>query len=128
MIGRRIEHGRFSRGDSNPGGRAVSAIGHRPVHEEAYSRVTVVLLNRQVVYLDRLSADIRAATGTVVKRAEIIRGLIDALADSGQDLRDVRCEEDVKKRFLRCTASSAEELDAGKKDEEGSPGGLKAPP
>ena len=81
--------------------RAAKLIGRPPVHAEAYTKATVVLLNRQIVFLDRLSADIRAANGAAVKRAEIIRGLIDALAESGEDLRDVRSEADVKERFLR---------------------------
>ena len=80
---------------------AVKLIGRPPMHEEAYTKATVVLLNRQIVYLDRLSADIRAASGAAVKRAEIIRGLIDALAESGEDLSDVRSEADVKEKFLR---------------------------
>lgn len=79
----------------------VKLVGRPPMHAEAYTKATVVLLNRQIVYLDRLSADIRAESGAAVKRAEIIRGLIDALAESGEDLRDVRSEADVKERFLR---------------------------
>jgi hypothetical protein len=78
----------------------VKWIGRPPMHAEAYSKATVVLLNRQIVFLDRLSADIRAANGAVVKRAEIIRALIDALAESGQDVRDARTEADLKRRFL----------------------------
>lgn len=89
------------------GERIVKLIGRPPTHAEAYSKATVVLLNRQIVYLDRLSADIRAASGTVVKRAEIIRALIEALAESGVDLRDVRSEEDVKRKFLGARARLA---------------------
>ena len=80
---------------------AIRLIGRPPVHTETYTKATVVLLNRQIVYLDRLSADIRATSGAVVKRAEIIRGLIDALAESGEDLSDLKSEADVKERFLR---------------------------
>lgn len=78
----------------------VRLIGRPPMHAEAYSKATVVLLNRQIVFLDRLSADIRARSGAVVKRAEIIRALIDALAESGQDVRDVRSEDELKRRVL----------------------------
>ena len=89
-----------------PDGGSVKSIGRPSVHTEAYTKATVVLLNRQIVYLDRLSADIRDASGVVVKRAEIIRGLIDALSESGEDLRDVRSETDLKNRFLRATVAS----------------------
>ncbi|HET9794587.1 MAG TPA: hypothetical protein VFS34_09005 [Thermoanaerobaculia bacterium] len=90
------------------GNHVVKLIGRPPMHEEAYSKATVVLLNRQIVYLDRLSADIRAASGAVVKRAEIIRALIDALAESGEDVRDVRTEGDLKRRVLAIRRASAD--------------------
>jgi hypothetical protein len=67
---------------------------------EGWSRVTIVLLNRQIVYLDRLSADIRARTGAVVKRTEIIRALIDSLAESAIDLTSIEGEDDLR-RLLR---------------------------
>jgi hypothetical protein len=87
----------------------VRLIGRPPTHAEAYSKATVVLLNRQIVFLDRLSADIRARSGSVVKRAEIIRALIDAFAESGQDARDVRSESDLKRLILRIRTPSAGE-------------------
>ena len=37
--------------------------GRPPVHEEAWTKVTVVLFNRQIVFLDRLAANIRAQSG-----------------------------------------------------------------
>jgi len=86
----------------------VKWIGRPPMHAEAYSKATVVLLNRQIVFLDRLSADIRAANGAVVKRAEIIRALIDALAESGEDVRDVRTEAELKRRLLAFRRASAD--------------------
>jgi hypothetical protein len=75
--------------------------GRPPVHTEAYTKTSVVLLNRQIVYLDQLSARIRSASGAVLKRAVIIRGLIDALEESGKTLLDVRSESDLKKLLLR---------------------------
>jgi hypothetical protein len=90
------------------GERVVKLMGRPPVHAEAYSKATVVLMNRQIVYLDRLSADIRAASGAVIKRAEIIRGLIDALAESGLDLRDVHTEEGLKRKILGIRPRPAE--------------------
>jgi len=79
----------------------------RPVaHREEWSRVTIVLMNRQIVYLDRLSADIRARTGAVVKRTEIIRALIDNLAESSVDTTSIEGEEDLR-RLLREHAERA---------------------
>jgi hypothetical protein len=38
------------------------------------------------VFLDRLGADIRAASGVAISRAHVIRALIDALSESDLDL------------------------------------------
>jgi len=70
--------------------------GRPPVHEEEYTKVTVVLLNRQIVFLDRLASDIREQTGAAIKRAELIRALIDALVDSGLDLTAAGSEAALK--------------------------------
>jgi hypothetical protein len=62
--------------------------------------VTVVLFRRQVAFLDRLTASIRARTGAAVSRAQIIRALIDALGDAGIDLTGARSEADLKTMVL----------------------------
>ena len=73
----------------------------RPVtHPEGWARVTIVLLNRQIVFLDRLSADIRARTAAVVKRTEIIRALVDSLAETPIDMTSIEGEDDLR-RLLR---------------------------
>jgi hypothetical protein len=81
--------------------RHTGIVGRPPVHQESWAKVTVILLNRQVVFLDRMLAGIRAATGTAVHRAEIIRALIDFLAESGIDLSDVRSEAQLKETLSR---------------------------
>ncbi len=70
--------------------------GRPPVHDEDWTKVTVVLLNRQIVHLDLIAADIRATTGAAIKRAEIIRALVDALAASDIDLTPATCEADLR--------------------------------
>ena len=60
--------------------------GRRPSHTEHWTKVTVVLFDRQIVFLDRLGADIRAASGVAISRAHVIRALIDALSESDLDL------------------------------------------
>jgi hypothetical protein len=77
-----------------------NGTGRPLTHVEGWSRVTIVLLNRQIVYLDRLSADIRARTGAVVKRTEIIRALIDSLAETPIDMTSIEGEDDLR-RLLR---------------------------
>jgi len=70
--------------------------GRRPSHTEHWTKVTVVLFDRQIVYLDRLGADIRAASGVAISRAHVIRALIDALSESDLDLTGTRSEADLK--------------------------------
>ena len=70
--------------------------GRRPSHTEVWTKVTVVLFDRQIVFLDRLGADIRAASGVAISRAHVIRALIDALSESDLDLTGTRSEADLK--------------------------------
>jgi len=70
--------------------------GRRPSHTEHWTKVTVVLFDRQIVFLDRLGADIRAASGVAISRAHVIRALIDALSESDLDLTGTRSEGDLK--------------------------------
>lgn len=79
--------------------------GRPPVHTEEWSKVTVVLLNRQIVFLDRLASDARAATGAVLKRAEIIRALVDNLAQSGIDVSSVHSEAELRAKIVGLRAA-----------------------
>lgn len=83
---------------------AASAVtpktrGRRPSHAEHWTKVTVVLMDREIVFLDRLVADIRAASGAAISRAHLIRALIDALAESDLDLTATRSEKELTKLF-----------------------------
>jgi hypothetical protein len=73
--------------------------GRRPSHAEHWTKVTVVLMDREIVFLDRLVADIRAANGAAISRAHVIRALIDALAESDLDLTASRSERELTKVF-----------------------------
>ena len=71
------------------------------MHQESWSKVSVVLFDRQIVHLDRLSTDIRGRSGKVLNRAEIIRALIDGLIDSGMDVTGTGSEADLRARVAR---------------------------
>ena len=73
-----------------------SRRGRRRTHAERWTKVTVVLLDRQIVYLDRLAADIRAASAGAISRTQIIRALVDALAESDISLIGARSETDLR--------------------------------
>src|SRR6058998_2767843 len=75
--------------------------GRPPVHQETWSKVSVVLFDRQIVHLDRLATDIRGKNGKVFNRAEIIRALIDGLIDSGLDITATDSEADLRARVAR---------------------------
>ena len=74
--------------------------GRPPIHDEAWTKVTVVLFNRQIVFLDRLAANIRAQSGAAISRAQMIRALVDAAADADIDLTSATSETDLKSRLL----------------------------
>jgi hypothetical protein len=74
--------------------------GRPPVHDEAWTKVTVVLFNRQIVFLDRLAANIRAQSGAAISRAQLIRALLDAVADADIDLTTATSEADLKTTLL----------------------------
>jgi hypothetical protein len=77
------------------------ARGRPPVHHETWSKVSVVLFDRQILHLDRLATDIRGKSGKVLNRAEIIRALIDGLIDSGMDITGSGSEADLRARVAR---------------------------
>ena len=75
--------------------------GRPPVHQETWSKVSVVLFDRQILHLDRLATDIRGVSGKILNRAEIIRALIDGLIDSGMDIRTTGSEADLRAKVAR---------------------------
>jgi hypothetical protein len=80
--------------------------GRPPVHNETWSKVSVVLFDRQILHLDRLATDIRGKSGKVLNRAEIIRALIDGLIDSKLDITATGSEADLRSRIARRLASA----------------------
>src|SRR5438105_15513491 len=75
--------------------------GRPPVHQETWSKVSVVLFDRQILHLDRLTTDVRGKSGKVLNRAEIIRALIDGLIDSGMDITTTGTEADLRAKVAR---------------------------
>ena len=76
--------------------------GRPPVHSETWSKVSVVLFDRQISSLDRLTVAIRdGRRGKALNRTEIIRALIDGLIDSGMDITATLSEADLRARVAR---------------------------
>lgn len=72
----------------------------RPAGTESWRRVTVVLYDRQIVSLDKLSTAIREESRAAISRAEIIRGVLDAFLESGGDFSHVQSEYELKEAVL----------------------------
>jgi hypothetical protein len=75
--------------------------GRPPVHSETWSKVSVVLFDRQIHDLDRLAKDMRDVNGKAMNRAEVIRALIDGLIESGMDLAGAGSEAALRARVAR---------------------------
>ena len=69
--------------------------GRPPLHTEEWTKVTVVLRDQQIHWLDRLSAEIRLKTKAAVSRAEILRALVAAAEQSGLDLTTAKSEKEI---------------------------------
>lgn len=63
--------------------------------------MSVVLFDRQIHILDRLTKDMRAKNGKAMNRAEIIRALIDGLIESGMDVAGAGSEASLRARVAR---------------------------
>ena len=80
----------------------VPSLKGRPLeHKESWSKVTVVLLDNQIHYLDTLSATIRQNTKSSVSRAQLIRGILSAVEERGIDLSNAVSEDDIKTTILK---------------------------
>jgi hypothetical protein len=79
--------------------------GRPRVHAEAWAKVSVVLFERQIQHLDRLTKRARRRGHKSINRACIIRGLIDGMLISGIDLSrhpsEAEVREDVANRLRK---------------------------
>jgi hypothetical protein len=75
--------------------------GRPPIHQESWSKVSVVLFDRQIAHLDTFGTARRPKRKTPLNRAAIIRALIDALLDSDMDIGAATSEADLRARVSR---------------------------
>jgi hypothetical protein len=99
MIAMRVPRSGSAR--NTPARIGKPARGRPRVHAERWSKVSLVLFDRQIAYLDHLSATIRRKTGRAVNRTQIVRALIDALVGSGVNLSSAISETDLVDRLTR---------------------------
>jgi len=91
-------------GNGSPATRKRSGKPRRGrpfLHSDEWSKVSVVLFNRQIVHLDGAVNVMRKKTGNPLNRAAIIRALIDGVLDSGFELTAITSESDLRQRLAR---------------------------
>jgi hypothetical protein len=86
--------------------RIGAKAGRRPrgrpiLHSDAWSKISVVLFDRQVARLDTAVRAVRRKTRTPLNRAAVIRALIDGVLDSGFDLTAIASERDLRRQLSR---------------------------
>lgn len=74
--------------------------GRPQEHKESWSKITVVLLDKQIHWLDQLTSTIRLNTKSAVSRAEFIRAIIAAIEESEIDLSHLKNEIMIKDFIL----------------------------
>jgi len=94
------EVGAINNEDIHPEIQLKQPKGRPLEHKEEWTKVTVVLLDRQIHWLDQLALDIRHNTKAAVSRAELIRSLIAAVEESKVDLSRLGNENGIKDFLL----------------------------
>ena len=74
----------------------VKKLGRPPQLPPEAVKVTVTFYNNQIVWLDRLAADIRLNSMAIVDRGTILRGILVAVMESGIDLTQPKTEKEIR--------------------------------
>lgn len=90
----------FEPSDREESSKETKARGRPVQHDERWTKVTCVLFNSQIAWLDHLAADVRMKTGAALSRAELIRAMISAVQEKKIDLTEVTSEEEALKTIL----------------------------
>lgn len=67
----------------------------RPSLSEDHAKASLTLKLKNILWLDRLCTDIREKTGGLMDRGSLLRGLINAIQNSGIDLSHCYTEQQV---------------------------------
>lgn len=80
---------------------AKEAAAVAPAGSSIDNKLTVILPPDQVAFLDRLCLDIRAKTGSKIRRTEIIRALVAAVRGSKLDLTGCATEAEITGAIIK---------------------------
>ena len=92
--------------DSSSVGLQKRRPGRPPTHAESWTKVTVVLFDRQIAYLDGVVQTIRTRSGTTISRAQLIRALVDAAYEAQVDLGVGASETELREALAARFAAS----------------------
>jgi len=68
--------------------KTAPRVKGRPPAAETYEKVTICLFKKHVLFLDRVTLAVREKTGRGIRRAELVRALIDQAADTLDPAKD----------------------------------------
>jgi hypothetical protein len=86
--------------DTLPNVDGTRRRGRPRVHREAWTKVSIVLFERQILALDRFTATVRRKTGASLTRAEVIRALFDGLHRSRIDTSTIASGADLERLLV----------------------------
>ena len=73
--------------------------GRPNVHDESWTKVSVVLFDRQITQLDRILRDLRQPGGKRLTRASLIRAFLDGWLRGGIELAPTASETDLRQQI-----------------------------
>lgn len=79
----------------------ITSARGRPKQTGDMKKITLTVSHDQIIWLDRLATDIRAASRVIIDRGTIIRALIDALKSSNLNLTHCTSEREILEALIR---------------------------
>lgn len=73
----------------------------RPKQKGDMKKITLTISHDQIIWLDRLATDIRAASRSIIDRGTIVRALISALENSGLNIKNCSKESEIQEIITR---------------------------
>jgi hypothetical protein len=72
------------------------SVGRPRTRTEAVGRIPLEIPIRQITYLDTISTTIRSRSGTIIKRVDLLRAMLDAIEGSSIDLTTATSRDDLR--------------------------------
>jgi hypothetical protein len=80
--------------------------GRPHVHDESWTKVSVVLFDRQIKQLDRILRELRQPDGKRLTRASLIRAFLDGLLKGGVEIAPTASETDLRDQIVSIVRGS----------------------